>query len=34
MIYSMENGAKQEKVMKNDEYILDKLQQARPQNLS
>ena len=33
MIYSMENRADQEKVMKNDEYVLDKQQQAKPQNL-
>ncbi len=28
MIYSMENRADQEKVMKNDEYVLDKQQQV------
>lgn len=29
--HGMENKASQEKVMKNDEYVLDKLQQERPQ---
>jgi hypothetical protein len=34
MIYNMENRADQEKVMKNDEYVLDKQQQARQRKAS
>ena len=33
MIYSMENRADQEKVMKNDEYVLDKQRQELRHNI-